>query len=187
MLYDNGLLLELYAREHARTSDSDMARIARETAAFLAREMTSPEGAFWSAIDAETHGHEGAYYVWTRVEIDAALGEEDAAFLAPILGFDRPPFFEGDRYVLHLPQRLEEEAARRKLAPEQLLSDAKALEARLLAARDRRERPATDDKVLTDWNGMAISGLAAAGELLGEPEMVARAARAADFLLEHLR
>ncbi len=70
MLYDNGFLLELYAREHARTGDTQAARIVRETAAWLAREMTSPEGAFWSAIDAETHGHEGAFYVWSREEID---------------------------------------------------------------------------------------------------------------------
>ncbi|HET9211922.1 MAG TPA: thioredoxin domain-containing protein, partial [Thermoanaerobaculia bacterium] len=87
MLYDNGLLLEIFARHHALTGDRQSARIVRETAAWIAREMTSPEGAFYSAIDAETHGHEGAYYVWTREEIAAALGEEDATFLAPLLGF----------------------------------------------------------------------------------------------------
>ncbi len=85
----------------------------RETAAFLEREMTAPEGAFWSAIDAETDGHEGAFYVWTRPELEAALGAEDAAFLAPLFGFDGPPFFEEDHYVLHLPQPLAEQARRR--------------------------------------------------------------------------
>ncbi|HKV07794.1 MAG TPA: thioredoxin domain-containing protein, partial [Thermoanaerobaculia bacterium] len=168
MLYDNGFLLELYAREHARTGDPQAARVVRETAEWVAREMTSPEGAFWSAIDAETHGHEGAYYVWTQEELKAALGEEDFTFLAPILGFDGPPFFEGSHYVLHLPERLETVASRRRMAAEQLVRDVEMGKAKLLAARANRDRPLTDDKVLADWNGMLITGLAVAGKLLGE-------------------
>src|SRR5258708_2748379 len=107
MLYDNGLLLELYAREHARTGDPQAARVGRETAAFLEREMTSPQGAFWSAIDGETGGHEGAFYVWTPAQIEAGPRAEDAAFAAPPLGFAGPPFFEGGRWVLQLPERRE--------------------------------------------------------------------------------
>jgi uncharacterized protein YyaL (SSP411 family) len=187
MLYDNGLLLELYAREHARTGDRQAARVARETAEFLRREMTAPEGALWSAVDAETHGHEGSFYVWSRAEIEGVLGVEDAAFLAPLLGFAGPPFFEGDRYVLHLPEPLELAAERRRLPPAELRGEVAALGARLLAARARRERPATDDKVLADWNGMAIAGLAVAGSLLAAPELTAAAARAADFLLGEMR
>ncbi len=187
MLYDNGSLLELYAREHARTGDPQAARIVRETAAWVAREMTSPEGAFWSAIDAETHGHEGAFYVWTAEELREALGEEDFTFLAPVLGFDGPPFFEGTHYVLHFPERLEDVALRRRMAPEELIREVDAGRAKLFAARARRERPATDDKVLADWNGMLITGLAVAGRLLGEPAFVERAAKAADFVLRTMR
>ncbi|HEY0511930.1 MAG TPA: DUF255 domain-containing protein [Thermoanaerobaculia bacterium] len=187
MLYDNGFLLELYAREHARTGDPQAARIARETAAWLDREMTAPEGAFWSAIDAETHGHEGAFYVWSREELLAALGEEDFAFLAPLLGFDGPPFFEGSHYVLHLPETLEEAARRRRMPIEDLMRDFDAGRGKLFAARAQRERPATDDKILTDWNGTIIAGLAVAGKLLGEPAFVERAARAAGFILGTLR
>jgi uncharacterized protein YyaL (SSP411 family) len=187
MLYDNGFLLEIYAREHARTGDPQAARIVRETAAWLEREMTSPEGAFWSAIDAETHGHEGAFYVWSREELQAALGEEDFAFLAPLLGFDGAPFFEGSHYVLHLPERLEEVAARRRMPIDELLREVDAGRGKLFAARALRERPATDDKVLTDWNGTIITGLAVAGRLLGDPGLVAQAARAADFFLATLR
>ncbi len=187
MLYDNGFLLELYAREHARTGDPQAARIVRETAAWLAREMTSPEGAFWSAIDAETHGHEGAYYVWTRDELFEALGREDAAFLAPILGFDVAPFFEGDRYVLHLPERIEQAAARRKMDPAELQREVQEMEAKLLAVRDRRERPLTDDKILADWNGTVICGLAVAGEALDDDSLVERAAAAARFVTERMR
>jgi uncharacterized protein YyaL (SSP411 family) len=187
MLYDNGFLLELYARAHARTGDRQAARVARETAAWLEREMTSPEGAFWSAIDAETHGHEGAFYVWTQEELLAALGEEDFAFLAPLLGFGGPPFFEGGAWVLHLPERLDEVARRRRMSLDELLRELDAGRAKLAAARARRERPLTDDKILTDWNGMAIAGLAVAGKLLAEPSFVARAARAADFVLGTMR
>jgi uncharacterized protein YyaL (SSP411 family) len=187
MLYDNAFLLEIYAREHARTGDPQAARVVRQTADWVFREMTSPEGAFWSAIDAETHGHEGAYYVWTHDELVAALGEEDAAFLAPILGFAGPPFFEGSHYVLHLPQRLEEVAEKRRMPVEELLREVDALKAKLLAARSRRDRPLTDDKILADWNGMMIRGLAMAGALLGEPAFVERAAAAADFVLTRMR
>jgi len=187
MLYDNGFLLEIYAKEHARTGDPQAARIVRETADWVAREMTSPEGAFYSAVDAETHGHEGAYYVWTREEIVAALGEEDAAFLAPILGFSGPPFFEGSHYVLHVPERLEDLAERRRMPIDELLREVDALKAKLLEARSRRDRPLTDDKILADWNGMLIRGLAVAGALLGEPSFVERAARAADFVLTRMR
>jgi uncharacterized protein YyaL (SSP411 family) len=187
MLYDNGFLLELYAREHARTGDPQAARICRETAAFLEREMTAPEGGLWSAIDAETDGEEGAFYVWSRAELDAALGTEDAAFAAPLWGFDGPPFFEGNRYVLHLPRRWEEAAAQRRLDPVALLREAGPLRSRLLAARAGRPRPATDDKVLADWNGIAIAGLAVAGRLLGEPRIVAQAERAAELVLGEMR
>jgi hypothetical protein len=187
MLYDNGLLLELYADEHARTGDAQLARIARETADFLIREMTSEAGGFWSAIDAETDGEEGAYYVWTRDELNAALGAEDATFLAPLLGFDGAPFFEGDHYVLHLPETIAEQAKRRRMTREELLGQLRPLRDRLLAVRSRRERPLTDDKVLADWNGMAIGGMAAAGAALGDDDLVARARRAADFVLAEMR
>jgi uncharacterized protein YyaL (SSP411 family) len=187
MLYDNGFLLEIYAREHERTGDRQAARIVRETAGWVEREMTSPEGAFWSAIDAETHGHEGAYYVWTREELQEALGEEDFAFLAPLLGFEGRPFFEGSHYVLHVPAPIPELASRRRMEESDLLRDLDAGKARLLAARDKRERPATDDKILADWNGMLITGLAVAGEVLGERSYVDRAARAAEFILTAMR
>ena len=133
MLYDNGLLLELYAREHERTGRPEPARIARETAAFLLAEMSASEGGFWSAIDAETQGREGAYYVWTVEELEAALGSEDAAFLAGLYGYDRAPFFEGS-YVLHLPAPLAEQAQRRRMTYDELLEQIAPLRQRLLAA-----------------------------------------------------
>jgi uncharacterized protein YyaL (SSP411 family) len=186
MLYDNGFLLEIYAREHARTGDPEMARVARETAGWIAREMTSPQGALYSAIDAETDAREGAFYVWTRDELEQVLGAEDFEFLAPIYGFDGPPSFEGEEYVLHLPERLAEVARRRRMSLEELSIEMAPPTRKLFEARAERRRPLTDDKVLTGWNGIAIAGLAHAGRLLGEPEMVQQAAKAARFLLGEL-
>ena len=125
--------------------------------------------------------------MWTVEELEEVLGGEDATFLASILGYDQAPFFEGSHYVLHLPEPLAEQAQRRRLDREQLLGQIQPLLSRLLAARDERDRPPTDDKVLADWNGMAITGLATAGRVLGESSMVERAARCADFILEYLR
>ncbi|MFQ5349988.1 MAG: thioredoxin domain-containing protein, partial [Thermoanaerobaculia bacterium] len=187
MLYDNGLLLELYAREWGRTGDSEMARVARETAAFLERELLDDAGFFWSALDAETDGEEGAYYVWTRDELEGALGEEDFRFAAPLLGFDGPPFFEGASYVLHLPKPLADQAAMRRIPLEELRDALGPIRHRLLDERGERERIATDDKVLADWNGMAIAGLATAGAALGEKALVEQATRAADFVLRTMR
>jgi len=192
MLYDNGLLLEVYALEHSRSGSPESARVVRETAEFLAREMTAVEpggagGAFWSAIDAETGGREGAFYVWTRDELDLALGREGATFLAPILGFGGEPFFEETRYVLHLPRALDVQARERRLTREALLAEIAPLRSRLLEVRSRRRRPATDDKILADWNGIAIAGLAVAGAVLSERKFVDQARRATEFVLGRLR
>ncbi len=187
MLYDNGHLIELYAEEWARTADPQAARVVRQTSQFLGAEMTSPEGGFWSAIDAETDGREGAYYVWTRSDLRDVLSEEDFDFLAPLFGFSGSAFFEEDSYVLHLPDRLEAQAERRHTSGDDLIKQVESLRQALLAARSERQRPRTDDKILADWNGMAIAGLATAGRLLTEPGMVEQAANAAEFVLGSMR
>jgi len=187
MLYDNGLLLGLYARDFERSGSEQSARIVRETAAFLAREMRSEEGAFWSAIDAETDGHEGRYYVWKQAELIEILTRENAAFLAPFLGFQGGPFFEKDYFVLHWPETLERQAERRQVSPEELFAEVRPMLDQLLAVRGTRKRPLTDDKILADWNGMAIAGLAEAGRVLEDSKLVTLAADAAAAVLEHLR
>ncbi|MEM6795588.1 MAG: hypothetical protein AAF725_16535, partial [Acidobacteriota bacterium] len=185
--YDNGQLLEIYARDYARTGDPERARIVRETAAFLGRELTSSAGGLWSAIDAEVAGREGDFHVWSLEQIVEVLGEEDAGFLAPLLGFDGEPFFDREFYVLHLPEPLEVQAERRRTDPGQLLRQVRDLEAKLLAAREERERPLVDDKVLCDWNGMTLAGLAVAAGLLDDVGLLRQAEKAADFVVTHLR
>ncbi len=187
MLYDNGLLLEVYARHYRLTGDPQSARVLWQTAEFLSRELTSKHGAFWSALDAETGGSEGAFHVWTREELRSVLGEEDFGFLAPLYGFDGTPFFEGEHYVLHLPERLDHQAERRRTTESELVAEIEPLRRRLFEARAERPHPLTDDKILVDWNGTAIAGLAAAGSALDERTMIEMAASAATFLLERLR
>ncbi len=186
MLYDNGLLLEVYALEYRRRADPEAERVIRETAAFLARELTASEGGFWSALDAETDGREGAFYAWSREQLREVLGEEEVGFLAPLYGFDGPPFFEGE-YVLHLPRPLAEQAERRRRSRDELLAEIEPLRGRLLAARGKRRRPLTDDKLLADWNGTAIAGLALAGEALEDAGLLGQATRAAEFVLQTMR
>ncbi|HLE83381.1 MAG TPA: thioredoxin domain-containing protein, partial [Thermoanaerobaculia bacterium] len=174
MLYDNALLLELYALEHERTGAPEPARIARETAAFLAREMTAPPGS-----------DRGGF--WSAAELREVLGDEDYAFLAPVYGFAGAPTFEGTEHVLHLPLPFADQAARRHRTREQLLAELAPLRERLFEARSQRPRPATDDKVLADWNGMAIRALAVAARALGDGELAGRAARAAEYVLRVMR
>lgn len=185
MLYDNALLLEVYARWYARTQDPVAALVVRRTAAFLEREMRSPEGAFYSALGAESADGAGAFYLWQRDELERLLGPEEAPWLGQVLGFDGPPSFDETSYVLFQPLGLENQAKRIKLSPDELLTTIEPYREKLLTARDKRPRPLTDTQILTDWNGLAIAGLATAGRLLAEPRLVAAAARAARFLIAH--
>jgi uncharacterized protein YyaL (SSP411 family) len=187
MLYDNGWLLEVYARHFERTQDPQAAGVLRQTAEFIEHEMTSPGGGLYSALDAETGGEEGAYYVWSREDLLGILGEEDFGFLAPIFGFDGSPFFEHGTYVLHLPERLERQAERRRMDLPGIEREIDLLRRKLLRARSARRRPLVDDKVLADWNGVAIAGLAEAGRVLRDPGILGQAERAADFVLREMR
>ncbi len=190
MLYDNALLLGLLAGEHERTGDPELARLGRGTADFLVRVMALPGGGFASALDAETAGVEGAYYAWTTAQLEAAVGETGFALLAPIYGFGDEPGLtgpDGGRRTLYLTAPLAEHARRLGISRAALLARLEPRLAALRAAREARPRPAIDDKVLTDWNGLAIGGLARAGRAFGEPRYLEAARRAAGFVLTELR
>jgi hypothetical protein len=186
MLYDNAALARLYAE--AARFEPGFERVAKAALDFVLAELTGDHGGFLSALDAETDGDEGAYYTWTRDELRTALDEASHALLARVYGFDGPPNFEHGRYVLHLPRPLAE-AAREQAAGsvEALLESLEPGRRLLLEARRRRPRPLTDDKVLADWNGLAIGAMARAGALLGVVSYVRAAERAARFVLDALR
>jgi uncharacterized protein YyaL (SSP411 family) len=187
MLYDNAALARLYAEAVPLAPGAGFERVARFTLDFVLREMTSPDGGFLSAIDAETDGHEGAYYTWTEADLESGLPAADRSLFRMVYGLDGPPTFEGDRYVLHLPAPLPEQADRAGMSEEDLRRRLEPGREALLAARGRRERPLIDDKILTDWNGLMIGAMARVGQRLGEDRYVEAASRAAEFVLARLR
>jgi uncharacterized protein YyaL (SSP411 family) len=188
MLYDNAQLAEVYARAYRLTRKPLYKRIAQETLQFMKRELTSPEGGFYSALDAETKGEEGRFYVWTGKEIDATLKvKKDAALFKKVYGADGPFNFERKYYILTLPRPLAEAAKDLKLTETQLESRLALLRKKLYEVRSKRTRPFLDTKILTAWNGQAIAAFATAGKILDEPGHVEAASRAANFLLKKLR
>ena len=171
MLYDNALLLRVYAHLWRTTGDALAERVVRETASFLLRDLRTPEGGFASALDADTEGVEGATYVWTRAQLHEELEPSDADWAADLLGVTEHGTFEHGASTL------------------QLLTDPDdwprwyALRDLLAGARARRPQPARDDKVVTAWNGLAIAALAEAGALFEESSWVDAAAACAELLL----
>jgi uncharacterized protein YyaL (SSP411 family) len=186
MLYDNAALAWLYAEASALAPGTGFDRVARLTLDFVLREMTGSEGAFLSAIDAETDGHEGAYYTWTAEELEAALPGPDGRLFRAVYGLEGPPPFEGERYVLFLHTPLAEQARTGGIPESDLVQRLEPGRRSLLEARARRERPLTDDKVLADWNGLMIGAMARAGARLAEPRYIAAAESAASFVLSRM-
>src|SRR5262245_20573359 len=188
MLYDNSQLVELYSEAYRTDPKPLYKRTVDESIRFVLREMTSPQGGFYSALDADSDGKEGEFYVWTGAEIDKALSDKaDAMAFRAAYGVTGPPNFEDKAYVLKVARPLAEVAKDQKLTEEQLQAKLVALKAILLAAREKRKRPFLDTKILTAWNGQMIAGLAVAGQTFKEPEYTKAAVRAADFVLANLR
>ncbi|MFP5505520.1 MAG: thioredoxin domain-containing protein [Gammaproteobacteria bacterium] len=180
MLYDNGPLLALYAQAHAATGNPLFARTARETAAWVMREMQAPEGGYYSSLDADSEGEEGRFYVWTRDQVRAALGDDHELF-ARRFGLDREPNFEG-HYHLHVFTALPDLAREFGIDEARAARRLDAARARLFEQRERRIRPGRDDKILTAWNALMIRGMAIAARHLDAPECAASAERALDFI-----
>jgi uncharacterized protein len=177
MLYDNALLLRVYAHWHRATSAPLAERVVRETAEFLLRELATSEGGFASALDADAFSPEagtnveGATYVWTPTELVEVLGEDDGAWAATVLHVTDRGTFEHGKSTLQLRADPND--------PERWLS----VRTRLLAARNQRPQPLRDDKVVTAWNGLAIAALAEAGALFDEPTWIDAAVATADLLI----
>ncbi len=182
MLYDNGLLLGLYADAWALTGEAVYRRAAELTVEWLVREMTTPEGLFWTALDADSEGEEGRYYLWTPRAVADLLTAEEWAVAAPRWGLDQPPNFEGRAWHLGSPRALEAIAHELAIRPEVAAERLERARRKLLAARQERGRPGLDDKVLTAWNALTIQGLARAARRLDRPDWAEHAARAADAL-----
>jgi uncharacterized protein YyaL (SSP411 family) len=187
MLYDNAQLASLHLLAYELTGDARWRAEAEATFSFVEREMTAPEGGFFSAFDAETDGEEGAYYVWTRDELRAALGSgRDVDEFFDVYGLNLKPNFEKDRYVLFEPRTRAEAAQALKTTPAELEVRLAPLRARLLAIRQKRQAPLCDDKILTGWNGLMIAAYADGYRVLKEPRYRQAAEKAASFIFSTL-
>ena len=186
MLYDNAQLARVYVRAFELSGEEKDRQVAQRIFRFIDEEMTSPEGAFYSALDADTHGQEGLYYTWTSEQIAAVLGDGDAATFKSVYGVSDPPNFE-DTNVLYLPRTLAEAAEQVQIDEDQLREKLDPMRHDLLTVRRKRKRPLLDTKVLTGWNGLMIAALADAGRILEEPSYLDSAVRAAEFVLNRLR
>jgi len=191
MLYNQAHLLRAYALAYRLTGDPLLARVARETADYVLRDMTSPEGAFYSATDADSEAEdgesvEGEFFVWTKDQLREALEPGDAELAIRLFGVTDAGNFER-RNILFLDRPLDESAADFGLPLDELLDRLDGVRERLYQVRERRLHPLRDDKVLTSWNGMMIRALAEAADALAEPAYTEAAARAAEFLWRHNR
>ncbi len=197
MLYDNALLARLYVEAFQLTGAPLYARVAHETLGYLLREMTHPEGGFYSTQDADSlpypgapHAEEGAFYVWSPEEVREQLGEDTALF-CQLYDVSRQGNFEG-KNILNLPRDPAEVARVTGVSPERLAQVAAAGRERLYAARAMRPQPFRDEKIITAWNAMAIRALAQAAMAFGQSTSAGQgyaeaAARSARFLLANLR
>ena len=189
MLYDQALLVMAYVEAFQVTGDMRHAVVAQQVLEYLQRDMTAPDGGFYSAEDADSEGEEGKFYLWSDEELRQVLGESDAALAAATWGIRPGGNFvdeaTGERpgtSIPHLAKPLDARAIELGLPPSELELRLESVRERLLEHRSRRIRPLLDDKILTDWNGLMIAALAKAGKALDMPEYVEAASRAAEFL-----
>jgi len=185
MLYDNGPLLGLCAQAAVATLDAELERAARETAGWAIREMQSPEGGYYSSLDADAEGEEGKFHVWGRAQIEALLEPRDYAIFARRFGLDGPANFEG-RWHLRVCEDLKDLAAAFDTDENSINTSLERSRQTLFDVREQRVHPGRDDKVLTSWNALMIKGMATAGRHLGMPECIESAHRSLDFIRQTL-
>jgi hypothetical protein len=176
MLYDNGQMLTLFAMAYRHNANRLFSDAVAGIAAWLQREMTSPTGSFYAALDADSEGVEGKFYLWTPVEAAEVIDAGDYALFASCYGLDGPANFDGQ---WHLHQYLGKQELCNRFAGDRhtLRARLQRSHEQLLARRETRVRPALDDKVLTSWNALTIRGLATAARMLSNPGYFAMAKR----------
>jgi uncharacterized protein YyaL (SSP411 family) len=185
MLYDNALLARLYLEAYEATGEDFYRRIAEETLDYVARDMTAPEGGFYSAEDADSEGEEGKFYVWTPAEIEHALDPDEARIATRYWDVTEGGNFEG-KNILNVPRPPEAVAAEFDISAQELWTRILDIRQKLLAERAKRVRPGRDEKVLAAWNGLMLRAFAFAARVLDREDYRRIAEANASFLLEKL-
>ena len=186
MLYDNALLARLYLHAWLATGRTLYRRITEETLDYVLREMTGEHGGFFSATDADSEGEEGKFFVWTPGEIEEVLGKEVAALFGAFFGVSQRGNFEGSN-ILNIPVKAADFAERQGIPLELLVDVIHLGKEKLRVAREEREHPLLDDKVLASWNGLMLRAFAEAGAALERQDYLDAAAKNADFMLTAMR
>lgn len=194
MLYDQALLAMAYTETYQATGKKEYEKTAREIFAYVLRDMTSPEGGFYSAEDADSEGKEGKFYLWTEEEIHQVLEKEEAELIIRVFNVEKYGNFaeEATRQrtganILHLKKPLIEMAHHVNLSEQELQNRLEAAREKLFTTREKRIHPYKDDKILTDWNGLMIAALAKGAQVFDESKYLEAAQRAVDFILTKLR
>ncbi len=185
MLYDNGQLLSLYSNAWKLYQEEWMKGVVEETAAFIERELTSEENGFYSALDADSEGEEGKFYVWKKEELEQTLGA-DYKLAEDYFSVNRNGLWEHGNYILLLDEDPKEFAASRGMNPDELKSKIQSIKAKLLEKRSERVRPGLDYKILCSWNALTIRGLADAYRAFGDEKYLNLALKNAKFIQHKL-
>jgi uncharacterized protein YyaL (SSP411 family) len=186
MLYDNAELARVYLETYQVTSERSYLDTAVDTLDWMLREMRSPDGGFYSAQDADTPDGEGYYYTWTPEEIAQVTGGDHSKMVSELFGVTAEGNFEGGRSILHLNSTMDRIASKYGIELSALSRIIAEEKLKLLAVREMRARPAVDDKVLSSWNGLAISALTCAYQVTGEQRYLDAARGAAEFIIKNL-
>ena len=194
MLYDQALLVMAYTEAYQITGKSLYKNTASEIATYIQREMVSSAGGFYSAQDADSEGEEGKSYLWTAVQIEKALGAEEAFFWQQVYNVKQKGNFLDEvsgrlnqKNILYLKKRLVQIAKEQGMPEDRFRSRLETIRKKLLSIREKRIQPFKDDKILTAWNGLMIAALAKSGMAFGEPKYLSAAQKAADFILTRMR
>jgi uncharacterized protein YyaL (SSP411 family) len=194
MLYDQAMLAMAYTETYQATGNKEYEKTAREIFTYVLRDMTDPDGGFYSAEDADSEGEEGKFYFWSEEEIKKALNDEEAELIIKLYNIQQGGNFEDQasrkktgESILHLTGTWAEEASRLNMSEAALRNQAESALKKLFDVREKRIHPYKDDKILTDWNGLLIAALAKAARAFDEPKYARAAGRSVEFILKNLR
>ena len=181
MLYDNGPLLALYAQSFALTGSKQFREVCEGTANWVMREMQSPEGGYYSTLDADSENEEGKFYTWEKKQIEQALNKQEYTVFESYFGIDQSPNFEG-KYHLHACKKKEELREQLGKSEDELNTLLNRARQKLFTRREQRIRPHRDEKILVSWNALMIRGMVVAGRILDTDEYIHSARRSLDFI-----